>query len=49
MFDEVCGSGTVVHVRLLPWHTKFEKRKLLKKELNEELIPVAWDPNRWWD
>ena len=27
----------------------FEKRKALKKELNEELIPVAWHPNRWWD
>ena len=30
-------------------HTKFEKRKALKKKLNEELMPVAWHPNRWWD
>ena len=28
---------------------KFEKRKGLKKQLNEELMPVAWHPNRWWD
>ena len=30
-------------------HIKFEKRKELKKELSEELMPVAWHPNRWWD
>ena len=23
--------------------------KYLEKELNEELISVAWHPNRWWD
>ena len=23
--------------------------KHLKKESNEELMPVAWHPNRWWD
>ena len=40
-FDED-DSGTIIHVRLLAWHTKFEKRKALKKELNEELIPVTW-------
>ena len=28
----------------LAWHTKFEKRKTLKTELNEELMPVAWNP-----
>ena len=39
----------VIHVRLLAWHTKFEKRKALKKELNEELMSAAWHPNRRWD
>ena len=34
---------------ILSWHIKFEKRKALRKELNEELMSVAWDPNRWWD
>ena len=23
--------------------------KALKKELNEELIPIAWHPKRWWN
>ena len=26
-----------------------KKWKALKKELNEELMPVAWHPNRWWN
>ena len=40
---------TITHVRLLDWHIKFEKRKALKKELNEGLMPVAWHQIRWWD
>ena len=28
-------------------HTKFKKRKELKKDLSEELMPVGWHPNRW--
>ena len=26
-----------------------KNKKLLKKELNEEMMPVAWHPNRWWN
>ena len=40
---------TVIHVRLLTWHSKFEKRKALKKELNEELMLIPWHPRRWWN
>ena len=36
---------TVILVRLLAWRIKFRKDKALKKELNEELIPVAWHSN----
>ena len=39
-FDEV-NPGTIIHVRLLAWYIKFEKRKSPKKELNEKLMPVA--------
>ena len=39
----------IIYVRVLAWHIKFEKHKAFKKELNEELMPVAWHPNRWWD
>ena len=36
-FDED-DPGTIIHVRLLAWHIKFEKRKALKKEFNVKLI-----------
>ena len=29
---------TIILVRFLTWHIKFEKHEALKKELNEELI-----------
>ena len=31
-FDED-DSGTIIHVRLLAWHIKFEKHKALKKRI----------------
>ena len=39
---------TTILIRRLAWHIKFEKRKILKKELNEELMPIMWHSNRWW-
>ena len=47
-FDED-DPDTVILMRLLAWYIKFEKYKELKKELSEELMPVAWHPDRWWD
>ena len=32
-----------------PVRVKFRKRKALKKELSEELMPVAWHLDRWSD
>ena len=28
---------------------KYAKGKALKKELNEELMLIAWHPKRWWN
>ena len=39
----------LILIRLLAGHTKFEKRKALEKDISEELMPVAWHPNGWWD
>ena len=47
-FDED-DPDTIIHVRLLAWHIKLGKRKTLKKDISEELMPVARHPNRWWD
>ena len=34
-------SYTILLLRLLPGHSKFEKLKAHKKELNEELMPAV--------
>ena len=39
----------LMKIILLVWYIKFENREELKKELSEELRPVARHPNRWWD
>ena len=33
--------NTIIHIRILASHIKFEKLKSPKKELNEELVPIA--------
>ena len=40
-FDEY-DPDTIVFVRLLIWHIKFEKSKALKKDLNKDLIHAAY-------
>ena len=47
-FDED-DPNTIILIRLLAWNIKFQKCKALKKELNEELMSLAWHPNRWLD
>ena len=39
-YNEV-DHETIIHIRLLAWPIKFEKRKAFKKELNEELMLVS--------
>ena len=47
-FDED-DPDTIIYIRLLSWHIRFEKRKVLEKKISEELISIAWHPKRWWD
>ena len=37
-------SETIIYIRLLAWLIKFEKRKAIKEELNEEVMLIAWYP-----
>ena len=46
-FDE--EDPNTILIRLLAWHTKSEKCKELKKELNKELMSVVCHPKRWRD
>ena len=41
-------SETIIYIRLLAWLIKFEKRKAIKEELNEEVMLIAWYPWTWW-
>ena len=43
------NPDTIILIRILAWHNKFRKRKELKKELSEELMHAAWNPDRWCD
>ena len=40
---------TIIHIRLLVWHIKFEKPKVLKEDLNEKLVLITWYPKKWWN
>ena len=44
-FDED-DPDTIILIRLLAWHSKFKKRKSLKK-ISKKLMPIAWHPRRW--
>ena len=47
-FDED-HPDAIILIRLLAWYIKFEKSKELRKMISEELMPIAWHPNRWWN
>ena len=34
---------------LVTWRDAYIKRKTQKAQIKEELMPVAWHPDRWWD
>ena len=40
---------TIIIIRFLAWHIKFEKRKELKKVISEGLMPITWHPKRKWN
>ena len=47
-FDED-NPDTIILVRHLAWHIKFEKSKEFVKKISEKIMPVAWHLNRWWN
>ena len=44
MCDEVKKSPCA-----LWWYKGYKQRKAQKAKIKEELMPVAWHPDRWWD
>ena len=47
-FDED-DPDTIILIRLLAWHIRFEKCKAFKKKMSEELMPIAWHPKSSWN
>ena len=45
-FDEN-DPDTIILIRLLAWHIKFEKPKGHRKNKSDESMPIAWHPKRW--
>ena len=45
-FDED-DPDTNVLIKLLAWRIIFEKCKVFKKQISEELMPTVWHPKRW--
>ena len=42
-------SETVIHVRHMAWHNRYEQRMACEKEIYKKLMPVVWYPTRMWD
>ena len=42
-WDEYCNDD------IIKWHNGYQKRKVQKEQIKEELMPIAWLPSRWWD
>ena len=47
-FDED-DPETIIHARLLSWRNRFKQRKVFRKKLSKELMPLAWHSRTWWD
>ena len=45
----ICNGMSILNVDLNNINLDNTKRKELKKELNEELMPKAWHPKKWWN
>ena len=46
-FDKADLDAIIIIIRRLAWHSKFKKRKALKKKISEEVMPIAWLSKRW--
>ena len=43
-YDDYCDDD-----KLIKWYDGYKKRKAQKAKIEEDLIPIAWHPSRWWD
>ena len=46
--QEMCNEAVEKNLCAL-WYKGYEQRKAQKAKIKEELVPVAWHPDRWWN
>ena len=37
------------HNKVIEWYDGYRVRKAQKASIKEELLPIAWNPSRYWD
>ena len=42
-------DGYFNYDELIKWYDDYKKRKVQKAKIKDELMPIAWNPSRWWD
>ena len=42
--DDYCNDD-----KLSEWYDGYKKRKAQKARIEEELMPIAWHPSKYWD
>ena len=47
--EEMCNEAVEKSPEVLRWYKGYEQRKAQKAKIKEELMPVAWHPDRWWN
>ena len=47
--QKMCNEAVKKSPCALWWYKGYEQRKAQKAKIKEELMPVAWHPDRWWN
>ena len=43
------APGRLCEDKFFEWYDGYQKRKVQRASIKEELLPIAWHPLRWWD
>ena len=47
--QKMCNEAVEKIPCALRWYKGYEQREAQKAKIKEELMPVAWHPDRWWN
>ena len=47
--QKMCNEAVKKSPCDLSWYKGYEQRNAQKAKIKEELMPVAWHPDRWWN